>query len=203
DRGDPERTARPAAGLREGRRGVAGGERARSRARPGAGQEQRRADLPAARHRPPPREIPARRRARDRPAGRRPHRSRPPRPRCRPDSIELVMNQFVTLSRGGETVKQSKRRATYVTVDELLAEVGADVFRFFMIERKADGHLDFDVDLAKEKDWKKNPAYYVQYAHARSHGIERRAAEAGIAFPDPAQLRPVAPAPAHEHALIP
>jgi len=101
---------------------------------------------------------------------------------CPADAIELVMNQFVTLSRGGETVKQSKRRATYVTVDELLAEVGADVFRFFMIERKADGHLDFDVDLAKEKDWKKNPAYYVQYAHARTHGIERKAAEAGVSL---------------------
>ena len=101
---------------------------------------------------------------------------------CPADAIELVMNQFVTLSRGGETVKQSKRRATYVTVDELLAEVGSDVFRFFMIERKADGHLDFDVDLAKEKDWKKNPAYYVQYAHARTHGIERKAAEAGVSL---------------------
>lgn len=102
---------------------------------------------------------------------------------CPADAIELVMHQFVTLSRGGETVKQSTRRATYVTVDELLAEVGRDVFRFFMIERKADGHLDFDVELAKEKDWKKNPAYYVQYAHARTHGIERKAREQGVAMP--------------------
>ena len=109
---------------------------------------------------------------------------------CPADSIELVMNQFVTLSRGGETVKQSKRRATYVTVDELLADVGVDVFRFFMIERKADGHLDFDVDLAREKDWKKNPAYYVQYAHARTHGIERKAAEAGLSMPDPEHFEP-------------
>lgn len=102
---------------------------------------------------------------------------------CPEDRIELLMNQFVTLTRGGETVKQSKRRATYVTVDELVGEVGADVFRFFMIQRKADGHLDFDVDLAKEQDWKKNPAYYVQYAHARTHGIERKAREAGVAIP--------------------
>jgi len=121
---------------------------------------------------------------------------------CPADSIELVMNQFVTLSRGGETVKQSKRRATYVTVDELLAEVGADVFRFFMIERKADGHLDFDVDLAKEKDWKKNPAYYVQYAHARCHGIERRAAEAGLSTPGPDRLDPAPLVLAEELALI-
>ena len=91
------------------------------------------------------------------------------------------MHQFVTLTRGGQQVKQSTRRATYVTVDELVDEVGADVFRFFMVERKADGHLDFDLDLAKDQDWKKNPAYYVQYAHARTHGIERKAARGGRA----------------------
>jgi len=102
---------------------------------------------------------------------------------CPKDAIELVMNQFVTLTRGGEQVKQSTRRATYVTVDELMAEVGVDVFRFFMVQRKAEGHLDFDLDLATEVDWKKNPAYYVQYAHARTHGIERKAAESGVAMP--------------------
>jgi arginyl-tRNA synthetase len=105
---------------------------------------------------------------------------------CDPDRIELVMNQFVTLTSGGQRVKQSTRRATFVTVDELLGDVGPDVFRFFMIERKADGHLDFDLDLAKERNWRKNPAYYVQYAHARSHGIERTAAEQGCDVPDPA-----------------
>jgi len=102
---------------------------------------------------------------------------------CPADAIELVMNQFVTLTSGGEQVKQSTRRATYVTVDELMAEVGRDVFRFFMVQRKAEGHLDFDLDLAKEVDWKKNPAYYVQYAHARCHGIERKAEEGGVALP--------------------
>ncbi len=103
---------------------------------------------------------------------------------CDRDAIELVMHQFVTLTRGGEQVKQSTRRATYVTVDELLGDVGADVFRFFMIGRKAEGHLDFDLDLARDQDWKKNPAFYVQYAFARTHGIERRAREAGVAMPD-------------------
>ncbi len=102
---------------------------------------------------------------------------------CDTDRIELVMHQFVTLTRGGEQVKQSTRRATYVTVDELLTEVGCDVFRFFMVQRKADGHLDFDVDLARDHDWKKNPAYYVQYAHARTFGIQRKAAEQGVALP--------------------
>jgi len=102
---------------------------------------------------------------------------------CPVERLELVMNQFVTLTRGGEQVKQSKRRATYVTVDELLGEVGPDVFRFFMVQRKAEGHLDFDLDLAKDTDWKKNPAYYVQYAHARSYGVERKAREQGIPTP--------------------
>lgn len=99
------------------------------------------------------------------------------------ERIELVMHQFVTLTQGGAQVKQSTRRATYVTVEELLEEVGPDVFRFFMVQRKADGHLDFDLDLAKEADWKKNPAYYVQYAHARTYGIERKAREQGVAMP--------------------
>jgi arginyl-tRNA synthetase len=99
------------------------------------------------------------------------------------ERVELVMNQFVTLTRGGTQVKQSTRRATYVTTDELVAEVGADVFRFFMIQRRADSHLDFDVDLASSHDWKKNPAYYVQYGHARTFGIERKAAEQGVSMP--------------------
>jgi arginyl-tRNA synthetase len=102
---------------------------------------------------------------------------------CPVERIELVMHQFGTRSQRGEQLKQSTRRANYVTVDELLAEVGADVFRFFMIQRKAEGHLDFDLDLAKETDWKKNPAYYVQYAHARTHGIERQAREKGVELP--------------------
>jgi arginyl-tRNA synthetase len=102
---------------------------------------------------------------------------------CPGDRIELVMHQFVTLTRGGKQVKQSTRKATYVTVDELLADVGNDVFRFFMIQRKAEGHLDFDLDVAKETDWKKNPAYYVQYAHARTHGIERQAREQSVVMP--------------------
>jgi arginyl-tRNA synthetase len=103
---------------------------------------------------------------------------------CPQERIELVMNQFVTLSSGGVAVKQSTRKATYVTVDDLVEEVGADVFRFFMLQRRAESHLDFDLSLAKERDWKKNPAFYVQYAHARTHGIERKARELGVSLPD-------------------
>lgn len=99
--------------------------------------------------------------------------------------IELVMHQFVTITSGGEKVKQSTRKATYITVDELVEEVGRDVFRFFMIERKPEGHLDFDLDLARDRNWRKNPAYYVQYAHARTHGIERKALADGIGMPEP------------------
>jgi arginyl-tRNA synthetase len=109
---------------------------------------------------------------------------------CSAERIELVMHQFVTLTRRGQQVKQSKRRATYITVEELLREVDVDVFRFFMVQRKADGHLDFDLDLAKEVDWKKNPAYYVQYAHARTYGIERKARDQAVAMPDPSRLDP-------------
>ena len=102
---------------------------------------------------------------------------------CDPDRVELVMHQFVTLTSGGKTVKQSTRRANFITIDELLDDVGVDVFRFFMVERRADGHLDFDLDLARDSNWRKNPAYYVQYAHARTYGIERKAAETGISMP--------------------
>jgi arginyl-tRNA synthetase len=118
------------------------------------------------------------------------------------ERVELVMHQFVTLTRGGEQVKQSTRRATYVTVDELLEQVGPDVFRFFMVQRKADGHLDFDLDLAQEQDWKKNPAYYVQYAHARTWGIERKAAEQGVAMPARGAVDPGPLALPEELALI-
>lgn len=118
------------------------------------------------------------------------------------ERVELVMHQFVTLTRGGQQVKQSTRRATYVTVDELLEQVGRDVFRFFMVQRKADGHLDFDLALAQEQDWKKNPAYYVQYAHARTWGIERKAAEQGVAMPAAADVDAAPLALPEELALI-
>ncbi len=104
--------------------------------------------------------------------------------------VELVMHQFVTITSGGEKVKQSTRKATFITVDELAEQVGRDVFRFFMIERKPEGHLDFDLDLARDRNWRKNPAYYVQYGHARSCGIERKAREDGVAIPGAADFDP-------------
>jgi len=65
-----------------------------------------------------------------------------------------------------------------------------DVFRYFMLQRRAESHLDFDLDLAREADWKKNPAYCVQYAPARTHGIERKAREQGVEMPDAASVDP-------------
>jgi arginyl-tRNA synthetase len=104
---------------------------------------------------------------------------------CDPKRIEFVKHQMVSLTMGGQQVRQSKRAGTFVTVDEVLQQIGPDVFRFFMIQRRADSHLDFDLDLARETDWTKNPAYYVQYAHARSCGVEREAERRGVALPGP------------------
>jgi arginyl-tRNA synthetase len=94
-------------------------------------------------------------------------------------SIRAVIYQFVTLTRGGEQVKMSTRRAEYVTLDELLDEVGVDAARFFFLFRKADSHLEFDLELAKKQSTD-NPVYYVQYAHARIASVLRQAAEQGI-----------------------
>lgn len=96
-----------------------------------------------------------------------------------PSSIHGIIYQFVTLTRGGVQVKMSTRRAEYVTVDELLDDVGADVVRFFFLTRKADSHLEFDLDLAKKQS-ADNPVFYVQYAYARVCSIERQAATQGV-----------------------
>ncbi len=100
------------------------------------------------------------------------------------DRIELVIYQWVNLRRDGELVKMSTRKASFVTVDEILSDVGADAFRFFMIDRRAETHLDFDVDLARERS-DRNPVYKIQYAHARLASIERMAAERGLGPADP------------------
>ncbi len=97
--------------------------------------------------------------------------------------IRAIIYQFVTLTRGGEKVKMSTRKATYVTLDELIDEVGADVVRFFFLFRKSDSHLDFDLDLAKRQA-PENPVFYVQYAHARLASVFREADKAGLALPD-------------------
>jgi arginyl-tRNA synthetase len=102
--------------------------------------------------------------------------------------LHIVVNQFVTLLRHGEVVKMSTRKATYVTLDELIDEVGTDAVRYFMNSRTAGSHFEFDLDLAKEAG-EKNPAIYIQYAHARTAGIlERRAAAKGVVYDDAADV---------------
>jgi arginyl-tRNA synthetase len=96
--------------------------------------------------------------------------------------ITAIIYQFVTLTRAGEKVKMSTRKATYVTLDELLGEVGPDVVRFFFLFRKHNSHLDFDLDLAK-KQAPENPLFYVQYAHARLASVLREAEKAGLTLP--------------------
>ena len=85
---------------------------------------------------------------------------------------EYVLHQMVTLMRGGEEVKFSKRSGTIVTVRELIDEVGRDATRYFFLMRKADTQLVFDIDLARSQS-EENPVYYIQMAHARMAGIFR------------------------------
>lgn len=92
------------------------------------------------------------------------------------EHIKVVIHQFVTLLRSGEVVKMSTRKANFVTLDELIDEVGADVVRYFYIMRSASSHLNFDLDLAKRQT-EENPVFYLQYAHARISSIFRRAKE--------------------------
>ena len=99
------------------------------------------------------------------------------------DRLTLIINQLVTLKRGGETVRLSKRTGDIITLREVIDEVGADACRFFFLSRAADSQMEFDLELAKEQS-QENPVYYVQYAHARIAGILRLAEERGIDYAD-------------------
>jgi arginyl-tRNA synthetase len=98
---------------------------------------------------------------------------------------EYVLHQMVTVMRGGEEVKISKRAGSYVTLRDLIDEVGRDATRFFFVMRKPDSQLVFDIDLAKQQSLD-NPVYYIQYAHARICSIFENAAEKGLAVPNAA-----------------
>lgn len=104
-----------------------------------------------------------------------------------PAKVDVIIYQFVTLIRGGEPVKMSTRKANYVTLDELMDEVGEDVTRFFFLMRSPNTHLEFDLDLAKEAG-EKNPVFYLQYAHARICSILRKAEDVGFSFGDTPDL---------------
>ena len=92
--------------------------------------------------------------------------------------IKVLIHQFVTITQEGEVVKMSTRKANFITLDELIAEVGADVVRYFFIMRTISSHLNFDLGLAKQQS-DENPVYYLQYAHARISSILRFAGVQG------------------------
>jgi arginyl-tRNA synthetase len=120
-------------------------------------------------------------------------------PRGYPD---YVLHTMVRVTRGGEEVKISKRAGSYVTLRDLIDEVGRDAVRFFLVSRKADSEFVFDIDLARSQT-EENPVYYVQYAHARVAAVLRQAgmplAQAAGAVRD-ADLAPLASA--YEEALL-
>ena len=89
-----------------------------------------------------------------------------------PGYPEYVLHQMVTVMKGGEEVRLSKRAGSYVTVRDLVDEVGRDAVRYFFLMRKADSHLQFDIDLALKRS-EENPVFYVQMAHARMSGVFR------------------------------
>jgi arginyl-tRNA synthetase len=96
-----------------------------------------------------------------------------------PKRLTVIISQMVTLRRGGELVRVSKRSGDIITLRELVEEVGVDACRFFFLSRTADSQMDFDMELAKKQS-ADNPVYYVQYAHARIASILRVARERGV-----------------------
>jgi len=96
-----------------------------------------------------------------------------------PDRFEVLLMQIVSLFRGGEKAKMSKRSGDYVTLRDLRREVGNDAARLFYVMRSNDQHLDFDMELAKSRS-NENPVYYIQYAHARVSSVMRQLKERGL-----------------------
>ncbi len=96
-----------------------------------------------------------------------------------PDTIEILIMQFVHLINAGDRSAMSKRRGIFNTLDELIDDIGVDATRFFMLQRSHDSTVDLDLDLAREQS-NENPVYYVQYAHARIHSMLEKAGEARV-----------------------
>ena len=104
-----------------------------------------------------------------------------------PAVLEVVLVQMVQLTRGGEPVRMGKRTGEFVSLEEVIEEVGKDAARFFFLMRKSDSHLDFDLNLAKQQS-SENPVFYVQYAHARVASIFEQARKSGVALGDSAAV---------------
>lgn len=93
-----------------------------------------------------------------------------------PDMLDIILYQLVTVKKVGESVRLSKRAGNIVTLSDIIETVGKDVARFFYLNKKADAHLDFDIDLALKKT-DENPVYYIQYAYVRTNSILQKAQE--------------------------
>jgi arginyl-tRNA synthetase len=117
------------------------------------------------------------------------------------DFLEVLIVQQVNLLSGGQPVKMSKRAGEFVTLRDLMDEVGADCAKFFFLLRSTSAHLDFDLDLAKRQN-DENPAFYVQYAHARIASILRFAAERSLLLPAPGEAHGARYEAAEERALL-
>ena len=98
------------------------------------------------------------------------------------DSLHVLLVQLVAILRNGQPVPMSKRAGNFVTLRDVVQDVGSDAARFIFLTRRSDSHLDFDLDIAKEQS-RENPVYYVQYAHARLASLFREAETRNIAIP--------------------
>ena len=103
------------------------------------------------------------------------------------DDLEVLLIQMVNLLRDGQPFTMGKRSGNFVTLREVVDEVGSDACRFYFLMRRSDSQLDFDLELAKRQS-SDNPVYYVQYAHARVCSIQRNAEEQGITLPERSAL---------------
>jgi arginyl-tRNA synthetase len=117
-----------------------------------------------------------------------------------PDDLEIQLVQFANLFENGEKMSMSTRSGEFVTLRQLREDVGLDAARFFYVMRKAEQHMDFDLDLAREQS-SDNPVYYLQYAHARICSVQRQCVEKGI-MPDLENVKLARLGNAHEQALI-
>ena len=95
------------------------------------------------------------------------------------ESLDIIIVQLATLLKGEEVISMSTRRGEFVTLSQVMKEVGKDVARFFFLARRTESHLDFDLELAK-KESQENPVYYIQYAYARINSIQENALEKNI-----------------------
>ena len=100
------------------------------------------------------------------------------------EDFRVLLVQLVSLTRGGQPISMSTRQGEFVELSEVVREVGADATRFFLLMRRSDSQLEFDLELAKQES-SENPVYYVQYAHARMCSVFREARSQGIPIPEP------------------